>query len=51
VVFDGWSASFFDNRAMRRLQSERKKQKESKQREEQEVREAASQIFATSPLI
>jgi hypothetical protein len=49
-VFDGWSASFFDDRMMHRLRTQRRKQQESAQREkEEQVRSSATQSSGALP--
>ena len=50
LVFDCWSASFFDDRTMHRLRTQRRKQQESAQREkEEQVRDSATQSSAALP--
>ena len=50
LVFDGWSASFFDDRTMHRLRTQRRKQQESAQREkEEQVRDSPTQASAALP--
>ena len=50
LVFDGWSASFFDDRTMHRLRTQRRKQQESAQREkEEQVRDSPTQSSAALP--
>lgn len=45
LVFDGWSTSFLDDRAMRRVRAQREEQQEIEQREKKQVRVSDPTIF------